>query len=139
MTPPLTFVVTCLSLAVLLGAVTVIVSTVASELIQARDTRIQEADTDSVDTDTLSGYAGPGLRIHRNRIEGEEPMAGLCDDPKTVPGDHTEDPERTAYLLLERGDDKALAYATLALVREVRAMRRDIHKMAGKPPTMKGK
>lgn len=71
-------------------------------------------------------------------------MPGLADDPSNRPADLTEDPEVTAYsILADAGDDpsveKATAYALLALVREIKGLRRDVHKASGKPPTMKRK
>lgn len=54
----------------------------------------------------------------------------------------SEDPEVAAYKALggEHPDtQKAVALALLALVREVKGLRRDISKLGGKAPTIKGR
>lgn len=54
----------------------------------------------------------------------------------------TEDPEFVAYQMLHKDSpdpQQATALALLALVREVRGLRRDISKLKPKAPTMKGK
>lgn len=72
-------------------------------------------------------------------------MSGLTDDPSRKPSDPREDPEALAYALLSdeesglTGSSDALAYAVLALLREMKSLRRDIAKLNGRPPTMKGK
>lgn len=71
-------------------------------------------------------------------------MAGLADDPNDIRPTPSEDPEVAAYSILAQpretpSGNEAVAYALLALVREIKGLRRDIHKMGGKPPTMKRK
>jgi hypothetical protein len=66
-------------------------------------------------------------------------MASLCDDPNEMPTSPMEDPERVAYIILgdssfdEADGAKAQAYATLALVRELRNLRRDLAKRSTSP------
>ena len=63
-------------------------------------------------------------------------MASLCDDPNEMPANPMEDPEKVAYIILgdsscdETDATKAQAYATLALLREIRGLRRDLAKQA---------
>jgi hypothetical protein len=70
-------------------------------------------------------------------------MAGLCDEPET-PLSPEEDPERMAHEMLTKSKGGlgnpaiAQAYATLALVREMRELRREIHRFRT-PPRMTGK
>lgn len=70
-------------------------------------------------------------------------MPGLCDDPET-PLSPEEDPERMAYEMLTKSKGGlgnpaiAQAYATLAMVREIRKLRQEIHGFRT-PPRLKGK
>lgn len=70
-------------------------------------------------------------------------MAGLCDDPET-PLPAEDDPERKAYEVLAKATGGlaspaiAQAYATLALVRQIKELRREVHRL-GSVPMMKDK
>lgn len=70
-------------------------------------------------------------------------MAGLTDEPN-IPHALTEDPELLAYQVLYASKEVtdsaagAQALATLALVREVKLLRRDLNARKT-PPTMRSK
>lgn len=70
-------------------------------------------------------------------------MAGLCDEPET-PLSPEEDPEQMAHDMLIKSKGGlgnpaiAQAYATLAMVRELRKLRQEIHRFRT-PPRLNGK
>lgn len=67
-------------------------------------------------------------------------MQGLHEE-----GPHSDlavSPESAAYQMLHKESpdaQQATALALLALVREIKGLRRDISRLKSKPPTMKGK
>lgn len=96
----------------------------------------------SAKTDTYDLSCGNSVTMEGNT------MAGLCDDPET-PLPAEDDPERKAYEVLAKATGGlamedlanaaiAQAYATLALVRQIKDLRREVHRL-GSVPMMKDK